>query len=359
MSATIALVHVEAGLGPLVIARRLQAELASSGHCSSVISLRELIPAWLHNRLLDRYRSDCQRQQDNLSLWFRQPWRFRLLYRLLGVLHWPTPKARQALSQVSVAVATSYLAAFFLLHLRSRLGLRYRVVGVLGDYCTSPGWRIEVDALITAQRLNNATLDWLGARNVPLLPLGIPLEHTPATPRPSPGHLLVCGGGWGLGSAYDCLEPALAHPAVTRVTALCGDNPGLLETLAQRHAQAVQSGRLQLHTTQSGLTPLYAQAWAIITKPGGLTLSEAAQNGCPLLLAPPITEHERCNAAHFLDNDAALDVTSPEQLNQALDSLPSRGVHLSRNARALIATNATQTISTYLLSMEKRSDVDH
>lgn len=359
MSARIALVYVEAGAGPQVMARRLEANLTKAGHTSCVISLRQLIPTWLHTLLLDQYRNECQQQRDNLSRWHLQPWRFAWLYRALGLLHRPTPTAHQSLGQVRVAMATSYLAAFFLIDLRRRLGLQFKVMGVLGDYCTSAGWRLPLDALVTPRLTNNATLDWLRARNITLLPLGIPLDEHQHRPPPEAGHLLVTGGGWGLGGAYDCLEQALAHPAVKRVTALCGDNPALLEHLGQRHASSIKAGRLLLLPSQPTLGPLYTRSWAVLSKPGGLTLSEAAQHGCPLLLAKPITEHERRNAAHFLAHGAALDATTPQKLAEALSSLSNKRSQLSDSARSLIDADATRTITANLLTLEQTLNVDN
>lgn len=358
MSARIALVYVEAGFGPKVMARRLEASLAKAGHASCVISLRQLIPPWLHALLLDQYRNECLQQSDSLSRWHLQPWRFAWLYRALGLLHRPTPAARHSLSRVRVAMATSYLAAFFLIDLRRRLGLQFKVVGLLGDYCTSAGWRLPVDALVTPRLVSNATLDWLQARNIALLPLGIPLDEHEYHPPPEAGHLLVTGGGWGLGGAYDCLEHALQHCAVRRVIALCGDNPSLLEHLGQRHACSIKAGRLLLLPSQPNLGPLYARSWAVLSKPGGLTLSEAAQHGCPLLLAKPITEHERRNAVHFLAHGAALDATSPQKLAEALSSLAHKRTQLSDSARSLIEADATRTITSNLLTLEQAFNVD-
>lgn len=361
---TIVVVYVQAGLGPQIIASRLQQQLRQMGATCESYSLSTLTPAWLHQRLLGQYRANCLNNKDSLSPWHTQPWRFGLLYWLMKLPRLtPPPTALADLRNASSVIATSYLAAFFLARLRRQWRLNYKITGILGDYCTSPGWRVELETLCTPPTLLNSTLTWLSKRGVDLIASGIPV--TPMSCPPSSdrlGHILVCGGGWGLGEAYAHIDRLLSHHTVKLVTAVCGDNRATLETLRTRHAPSILQGKLKLLGLVDDLSPLLAQAEAVITKPGGLTLSEAANQGTLLLLTPGITEHERRNAKHFLTHHAALDASTTESLESALHelSLPvPRVAPIMHNAKRLAGENALIAISQLIINKADNAHVDH
>lgn len=359
----IVLIYVEAGLGPRVIASRLQQQMQLMGASCTTYSLSTLIPHWLHRRLLGQYRTDCMSNTDTLSRWHTQPWRFSLLYKCMTLIELtPAPAALASLCTARYVVATSYLAAFFLDRLRCQWHLDFEIVGVLGDYGTSPGWRVNLDSLCIPAGLKNPTLTWLHKRGVDLICSGVPTNPPCSKQADRSGHVLVCGGGWGLGDAYYYIDHLLSHRAVTRVTTVCGDNRSTLTKLHQRHANSIAQGRLRLVGLVDDISPLLGQAIAVVTKPGGLTLSEAAANGTLMLLTAGITEHERCNARYFLSQNAALDASTIENLEFALDELglsSPRIAELTINARRLAGENSLSTISQWIINKKGNQHVDH
>jgi processive 1,2-diacylglycerol beta-glucosyltransferase len=91
---------------------------------------------------------------------------------------------------------------------------------------------------------------------------------------------------------------------------------------------------------------LMAASDLIITKPGGLTTSEALALGRPLLIVDPIPGQESANSDFLLERGAAVKVNRPEDLPHRMSALIKRNrlVVLSRAARRLGRPNAAEKI---------------
>ncbi|MGN0478956.1 MAG: glycosyltransferase [Hominenteromicrobium sp.] len=125
-------------------------------------------------------------------------------------------------------------------------------------------------------------------------------------------YLLLSGGSIGAGglrTAIETLLPYLAQQKKSRLIVLCGNNAPLFRQLSSQYA-----GNTQLQLLES--TPemaAYLQACDIfISKPGGLSSTESAAVGVPLIHITPIPGCESCNAAFFAANGMSVRVDRPE-----------------------------------------------
>jgi processive 1,2-diacylglycerol beta-glucosyltransferase len=122
--------------------------------------------------------------------------------------------------------------------------------------------------------------------------------------------LLVLSGGFGMGPVGKILGELDKVPDAFQTLVVCGRNDALRRELA---AQA------RAHPTQvlgfaSNMHELMAVADLIITKPGGLTSSEALALGKPLLILDPIPGQEAANSDFLLERGAAAKVNRVEDL---------------------------------------------
>jgi phosphatidate phosphatase APP1 len=102
-----------------------------------------------------------------------------------------------------------------------------------------------------------------------------------------------------------------------QVVVVCGRNEALRETLAKMSHR---------HPTQvlgfvSNMQDLMTVAELIISKPGGLTTSEALALGRPLLILNPIPGQEAANSDFLLEHGAAAKINRVEDLPSKLDRL--------------------------------------
>ncbi len=146
---------------------------------------------------------------------------------------------------------------------------------------------------------------------------------------------LVVGGGLGLG-IEEAVEAALAAAVPgLQVVAVCGRNEVARARLA---GLGVAPERLQVHGYLQGIERYLAAADLVVTKPGGLTTSEALALGRPLLLTRPIPGQEEGNVRTLTAAGAALSVPEPASLRRALERVfgePGMLVALGEAARGI------------------------
>ena len=191
-------------------------------------------------------------------------------------------------------------------------------------------------------------------RGVPadrLYPLGIPTrgcfsrEMTRAQARRELGLdaegalYLLSGGSMGAGQLGRTVE-LLRERSEARLAVICGSNDGLYRELEERYGGDL----LLLHTTRR--MDLWLRACdAFFTKPGGLSSTEAAVAGVPLVHLPPIPGCETINARYFeargmsrIFDEGALD----DLLAQLAD--PARRQEMARCQRRGVNARSAQDI---------------
>jgi UDP-N-acetylglucosamine:LPS N-acetylglucosamine transferase len=108
----------------------------------------------------------------------------------------------------------------------------------------------------------------------------------------------------------------------------------------------------------SSYLPAFYAADAIITKPGGLTTSEALAKRLPMIIINPIPGQEDRNTEFLLNQGAAMAVTETFPLDEAIWQLLSspRRIALMREAIEQIRRpNATRDICAFIRDLGDRN----
>lgn len=154
---------------------------------------------------------------------------------------------------------------------------------------------------------------------------------------------LVMGGGMGVG-----IE-AMSHAT------LAADVPRLLAVALCGRADEARA-RLERSTTRHALRTVgftgdverwMAAADVIVTKPGGLSTTEALAVGRPLILTRPLPGHEEANVATLVAAGAALSVPEPSGVRAQVERVfrdPALRLALAANARRTGAPNAAHDV---------------
>jgi processive 1,2-diacylglycerol beta-glucosyltransferase len=154
--------------------------------------------------------------------------------------------------------------------------------------------------------------------------------------------LLVLSGGFGMGPVARILGELdkVGHPFQTVV--VTGRNEELRRDLAaqdRKHPTHVLGFSSNMHE-------LMAVSDLIISKPGGLTSSEALAIGRPLFIVNPIPGQEAANSDFLLERGAAAKVNRVEDLPYRLDQLlgTRKLAEMARAAKALGHPDAAREI---------------
>lgn len=130
-------------------------------------------------------------------------------------------------------------------------------------------------------------------------------------------YILIAGGSMGAGKLEEVLQilHQLTSGTDLRPIAICGSNQILLRKLQARFGSQMEIlGRTDQIAVYLRASELY------LTKPGGLSTTEAAVTGVPLGLLPPIPGCESINLRFFVENGMCRTVgPSVQSLNAILD----------------------------------------
>lgn len=346
------ILYVESGTGSLTLAKNVQSALNSKGIENKLISLHELLPAWLNKLLFGYYENWCVEDKGYFRAIFRTRWFYPALYRLLPLIMRGKGVGRRQdvpplLSDARAIVGCSFFCGWFSRYWLKKSGSKAPLYGVLGDYTVSPGWRLQLDRLFVPFDFQSPVFTAIRRQGGKITVSGIPARLNQAEGIREKGCVMLSGGGWGLQISADTVEMLLAQPAVARLIVLCGKNGALFEALCTRFRQQISSKRLELYTWTPDMPALYARTDIVIAKAGGLTLTEAALSGKPLIINGFLPGHEEDNMRVFLHNRAALYAKDNPELADAVGRLLTNetlAYELKQHAAALVNDQASHVI---------------
>jgi len=154
--------------------------------------------------------------------------------------------------------------------------------------------------------------------------------------------VLVLGGGFGMGPMAEILVSLDTVEREFQIVVVAGRNVELRRELAahdRRHPTHVLGFVSNMHE-------LMTVADLIVSKPGGLTTSEALALGKPLFILNPIPGQETANSDFLLERGAAAKVSRVEDLPFRIDRLlgSPKLTEMAASARALGRPDAAPAI---------------
>ncbi|MGH9430965.1 MAG: MGDG synthase family glycosyltransferase [Terriglobia bacterium] len=247
------------------------------------------------------------------------------------------------------------------------------VLAVATDFNSEPPWvQPEIDFYCVASDSAKFQLIGWGVSPHRILNCGVPVDPVFALPfdrqevlhslglSPQRPVVLVMGGGmgpWPLDSIVEHLE---ACKAPLQVVAVAGRDHRMRSRL-----DALR-GKLALELFPFGWTDrvpeLMAAADLLITKPGGLTASEALAAGLPTVLTHPIPGPEERNMQYLIQNGVAVPVEQTADIPGVVSSLvaqPEKLREIGRRARDLSRPDAAHAVAQVARAlMEKSSYIE-
>ncbi len=268
-------------------------------------------------------------------------------------------------------VNTHFLPAETIARQRRRARLAVPQVTITTDFDTHRLWvQPPTERYYTATEEGKAYLATWGVAPECVRVTGIPIRAAFRSPLDQPRARAACGlapdgrvvlllcGGFGVGPAERYLRELLTLPTEVQPVVVCGRNEALrtrLETLAQ---QAGRAARVIGYTDR--MHEWMRAADLVVTKPGGLSTSEALACHLPLVVVNPIPGQESRNSDFLLENGAAIKVNNPRMLAyrvRALLDQPQRCRQLGEAAARLARPHAADTIVADVLALGGLRDV--
>ncbi|MBO7170468.1 MAG: glycosyltransferase [Clostridia bacterium] len=275
-------------------------------------------------------------------------------------------KAKKLIDDIApdVILSTHTYASMILDLAKQHYGLTVKTVAVETDFtmhpCSEEGLRadrlvIACEALIPAAKQK-------GFKGEQILPIGIPIRprfsdiHPKREAREAFGldpdlpTLLLAGGSMGHGNIVKLLRQIDASPLPFQVAVVCGGNASAKRKIDNEKWK---------HTVYNpGFTDrmdlLMDAADLLISKPGGLTTSEALAKKLPLLISDCIHGQETRNTDFLVSHGAAFTPKKGESVANAALSLlasPERLEKARGNAEAIRKPLSTASLCDALFSL--------
>ncbi|MDB8794893.1 glycosyltransferase [Romboutsia sp. 1001216sp1] len=235
------------------------------------------------------------------------------------------------------------------------------MISVLTDYTTHSTWiQNEIDYYIVGHEYVKELLAYEGVDTEKIKPFGIPVEKSFLSNREKEEVLnelglssdkltvLLMGGSFGAGNIKETLEELLDIDRDFQILVITGRNESLKEKLEKKLATHNHNKNICVLGYTNKMNDILASIDVLITKPGGLTTTEALLKDVPMIVPYYIPGQEEENLDFLSNCGAALRTTKKYSLSVLLKVLiddPSRLDMLKKNIKSIRKFNSSQNIA--------------
>ena len=240
-------------------------------------------------------------------------------------------------------------------------------IGIVTDYTLHPFWEDipHIEYINLANRLLTYKAIQRGIAQPRLCSFGIPIQKKFYSSIPKKDArkelglytdkrtILVMAGSMGYGDMSAIIEEIEGLNMDLQILAVCGNNKKQYSKLAESE----RSDNVKVYGFTDKVSLLMDASDCIITKPGGLTTTEAMAKHLPMILANPIPGQEERNSDFLLNNGIALAVNKDFSIGEALYFLFESPGHLEAMAerlKAVATPNTAENLANFAIKLAKQ-----
>ena len=169
-------------------------------------------------------------------------------------------------------------------------------------------------------------------------------------------HLLLMGGSMGCGSMEKILKKlAVQAAADTEITVVCGSNRALERKLLRKYKDC---DSIHIKGFVQDMNTLMSSADLFLTKPGGISVSEAAAKALPMVLIDAVAGCEEYNRGYFIHKGCAKTGATAEELSDICIELLEHDElrhQMEANLHRTGSCNSAQIIYQQMKSLTEKS----
>ncbi|CEP81529.1 glycosyltransferase [Paraclostridium sordellii] len=235
------------------------------------------------------------------------------------------------------------------------------LISVLTDYTTHSTWiQNELDYYIVGHEYVKELLISEGVDSKKIKPLGIPVEKSFLQHRnrelvlselgfdSSKLTVLLMGGSFGAGNIKETLEELININRDFQILVITGKNESLKEKLDKKLKLHDLDKKVKVLGFTNKMNDILASIDVLVTKPGGLTTTEALLKDVPMIVPYYIPGQEEENLDFLCNCGSALRTTKKYSLSVLLKVLiddSSRLEILKKNIKSIRKFNSSQNIA--------------
>ena len=291
-------------------------------------------------------------------------WAAYKLHRLSNASHGKILEQIVLRHRPDVFIGTHFFPMEVVSYLKQKGKLSAKLITVITDTMPHAVWISPgIDAYVVGLDLTKQELVRRGVPAERVQVLGIPIDPKFGL-RPDRKELaqrlgldsnlftlLICSGGYGTGPMEQMVESLRKVPERLQALVVTGKNTALFHRL--ENARAAFPHALKVFGFIDNMDELMSVSDLLITKPGGLSCTEALAKGLPMVLTNPIPGQEQRNGRIIERMGAAIMAGRVERIPKIVRSLrsdPARLQEMKRKALSAARPDAAMDTAKFALS---------
>lgn len=133
--------------------------------------------------------------------------------------------------------------------------------------------------------------------------------------------ILLMGGSMGLKSIEKVLKALVNCEDRLKIIVVCGNNNSLMKRIKSEYMKKFKNKEVLVHGFTNDISKLMEESDILISKPGGLTVSEAIAKRLPILIPYMLPGQEEDNAEFLSDSRIAMVVNEIGDIREAINNL--------------------------------------
>lgn len=261
-----------------------------------------------------------------------------------------------------VIICTHVFAALLVTYLREHIDQDIKTIGIITDFTIHPYWEdTKLDYYITPSELLTYQGTKKGIPEYKFKPMGIPIDQKFAERLKKEDArrilglenmktVLVMSGSMGFGNIIDQLKVIDKLRIDFQIVVICGNN----KKMKSQIDDVIWKKPMYNYGYVNNVDVFMDAADCIITKPGGLTTSEALAKGLPMIMNNPVPGQEDRNVEFLLNTGAAIKVSKTFPVDDALYQLftnSPRRKNLDSSIETLKKPNATNDLVDFIYQL--------
>jgi processive 1,2-diacylglycerol beta-glucosyltransferase len=257
----------------------------------------------------------------------------------------------------SVIVCTHLFPVQMLSNLKKKGKVSVPILAIITDYVVHPIWPHDcIDAYVLAHETLRAEALEKGFPDSIIHSLGIPISSRFLKKNEraivlkelmlkDKFTILIMGGSLGYGKVSTVFQCLLNSSLDLQIIALTGHNSKLKKQLEKLSCCSDKSIKILSYTHR--VADLMDISDLIVTKPGGLTVTESLAKKLPIVIVSPIPGQEERNATFLTNNGAAVRITEKDNMDIVLKNIiedPLKMQEMRSNALVLAKPNSSRDI---------------
>lgn len=236
------------------------------------------------------------------------------------------------------------------------------LIGIVTDFTFHPFWNDTVmNYYVVANELLAYTAEKNDISKSRLLPFGIPVKESfsssvpPQEARKQLGlkdkpTVLVISSSMGFGNIPDLVADLDNMPLDYQIVVICGNNKRLIKRLEN----AMFSKDIVLRGFCTNVELYMDAADCVVTKPGGITVSESLAKRKPLIITEPMPGVENRNLYFLINNSLAVHAGKYARIDEVLMQLfqnPERLQEMHRAQEKLGKRHSAQMLGDFIIDL--------